>query len=56
MRGYEKIVLVTEEPSTPPPHDPGELDPAFSSGAAALGIVLGTAGLGYATYVYGSSL
>ena len=56
VRGYEKIVLVTEEPSTPPPHDPGELDPAFSSGAAALGIVLGTAGLGYATYVYGSSL
>lgn len=56
VRGYEKIVLVTEEPSTPPPHDPGELDPAFSSGAAALGIVLGTAGLGYATYIYGSSL
>ena len=56
VRGYEKIVLVTEEPSAPPPHDPGELDPAFSSGAAALGIVLGTAGLGYATYVYGSSL
>ena len=56
VRNYEKIVLVTEEPSTPPPHDPGELDPAFSSGAAALGIVLGTAGLGYATYVYGSSL
>lgn len=56
VQGYEKIVLVTEEPSTPPPHDPGELDPAFSSGAAALGIVLGTAGLGYATYVYGSSL
>lgn len=56
VQNYEKIVLVTEEPSTPPPHDPGELDPAFSSGAAALGIVLGTAGLGYATYVYGSSL
>lgn len=56
VRNNEKIVLVTEEPSTPPPHDPGELDPAFSSGAAALGIVLGTAGLGYATYVYGSSL
>lgn len=56
VQGYEKIVLVTEEPSTPPPHDPGELDPAFSSGAAALGIVLGTAGLGYATYIYGSSL
>ena len=56
VQNYEKIVLVTEEPSTPPPHDPGELDPAFSSGAAALGIVLGTAGLGYATYIYGSSL
>lgn len=47
------IVLVTAPPA---PDDPGELDPAFSSGAAALGIVLGTAGLGYATYVYGSSL
>ena len=49
----ESIVLVTAPPA---PDDPGELDPAFSSGAAALGIVLGTAGLGYATYVYGSSL
>ena len=47
------IVLVTAEPT---PDDPGELDPAFSSGAAALGVVLGTAGLGYATYVCGSSL
>lgn len=48
------IVLVTEEPT---PDEPGgELDPAFSSGAAALGIVLGTAGLGYITYVCGSSL
>ena len=57
VRGYEKIVLVTEEPAPPTPGDPGsELDPAFSSGAAALGIVLGTAGLGYATYIYGSSL
>ena len=56
VQNFEKIVLVTEEPSTPPPHDPGELDPAFSSGAAALGVVLGTAGLGYATYIYGSSL
>ena len=54
---YEKIVLVTEEPSAPPTDDPGgELDPEFSSGAAALGIVLGTAGLGYVTYVCGSSL
>ena len=51
------IVLVTEEPSAPPTGDPGgELDPEFSSGAAALGIVLGTAGLGYVTYIYGSSL
>ena len=57
VRGYEKIVLVTEEPSAPPTGDPGgELDPEFSSGAAALGIVLGTAGLGYVTYIYGSSL
>ena len=56
VQGYEKIVLVTEEPSAPPTDNPGELDPAFSSGAAALGIVLGTAGLGYATYIYGSSL
>lgn len=56
VQNYEKIVLVTEEPSAPPTDNPGALDPAFSSGAAALGIVLGTAGLGYATYVYGSSL
>lgn len=56
VRGYEKIVLVTEEPSTPPTDDPGELDPAFSSGAAALGVVLGTAGLGYITYAHISSL
>lgn len=56
VQNFEKIVLVTEEPSAPPTDDPGELDPAFSSGAAALGIVLGTAGLGYATYIYGSSL
>lgn len=57
VRNYEKIVLVTEEPSAPPTDNPGgELDPAFSSGAAALGVVLGTAGLGYVTYIYGSSL
>ena len=57
VRGYEKIVLVTEEPAPPTPGDPGsELDPAFSSGASALGVVLGTVGLGYATYIYGSSL
>ena len=53
----ESIVLVTEKPAPPTPDEPGdEIDPGFSSGAAALGIVLGTAGLGYATYVYGSSL
>lgn len=54
VQNYEKIVLVTEDPT---PGEPGgELDPEFSSGAAALGIVLGTAGLGYITYVCGSSL
>ena len=54
VQNYEKIVLVTEEPT---PDEPGgELDPGLSSGAAALGIVLGTAGLGYVTYVCGSSL
>lgn len=56
VQNFEKIVLVTEEPSAPPTDNPGELDPAFSSGAAALGIVLGAAGLGYLTYAYGSSL
>ena len=56
VQSFEKIVLVTEEPSAPPPDDPGELDPAFSSGAAALGVVLGTAGLGYITYAHISSL
>lgn len=56
VQNYEKIVLVTEEPSAPPTDNPGELDPAFSSGAAALGIVLGTAGLGYITYAHVSSL
>ena len=50
----ESIVLVTEEPT---PGEPGgELDSAFTSGAAALGVVLGTAGLGYLTYICGSSL
>ena len=56
VRNNEKIVLVTEEPAPPTPDEPGELDPGFSSGAAALGIVLGTAGLSYATYAYGTSL
>lgn len=51
------IVLVTEEPAPPTPDQPGdEIDPGFSSGAAALGIVLGTAGLGYITYAHISSL
>ena len=51
------IVLVTEEPAPPTPGEPGgDLDPDFSSGASALGVVLATAGLGYATYVCGSSL
>lgn len=56
----ESIVLVTEKPAPPTPDKPDEpgdeIDPGFSSGAAALGIVLGTAGLGYLTYAYGSSL
>ena len=56
VQSFEKIVLVTEEPSAPPTDDPGELDPSFSSGAAALGVVLGTAGLGYITYAHISSL
>lgn len=51
------IVLVTKEPAPPTPDEPGdEIDPGFSSGAAALGIVLGTAGLGYITYAHISSL
>ena len=57
VRGYEKIVLVTEVPAPPTPDEPGdEIDPGFSSGAAALGVVLGTAGLGYITYAHISSL
>ena len=53
----ESIVLVTEEPSAPPTDNPGdEIDPGFSSGAAALGVVLGTAGLGYVAYINGTSL
>ena len=51
------IVLVTEEPPAPPTDNPdSELDPAFSSGAAALGVVLGTAGLGYLAYAHISSV
>lgn len=53
----ESIVLVTEKPAPPTPDEPGdEIDPGFSSGAAALGIVLGTAGLGYVAYINGTSL
>lgn len=52
----ESIVLVTEKPAPSTPDDPGELDPAFSSGAAALGVVLGTASLGYVAYINGTSL
>ena len=56
----ESIVLVTEKPAPPTPDKPDEpgdeIDPGFSSGAAALGVVLGTAGLGYITYAHISSL
>ena len=53
----ESIVLVTEKPAPPTPDEPGdEIDPGLSSGAAAPGIVLGTAGLGYITYAHISSL
>lgn len=56
----ESIVLVTEKPAPPTPDKPDEpgdeIDPGFSSGAAALGIVLGAAGLGYITYAHISSL
>ena len=51
----KSIVLVTAEP-TPPTLDDSEIDSAFSSGAAALGVVLGTAGLGYVAYINGTSL
>ena len=51
------IVLVTAPPTPDKPDEPGdEIDPGFSSGAAALGIVLGTAGLGYVAYINGTSL
>lgn len=56
----ESIVLMTEKPAPPTPDKPDEpgdeIDPGFSSGAAALGIVLGAAGLGYITYAHISSL
>ena len=56
VQSFEKIVLVTEEPAPPTPDEPGELDPGFSSGAAVLGAVLGTAGLGYIAYAHISSV
>ena len=56
VQSFEKIVLVTKEPASPTPDEPGELDPGFSSGAAALGVVLGTAGLGYIAYAHISSV
>ncbi len=57
VQNYEKIVLVTEEHSAPPTDNPGgELDPGFSSGAAALGVVLATAGFGSIAYIYGTSV
>ena len=57
VRNYEKLVLVTEEPSAPPTDgSDSELDPDFSSGAAALGVVLATAGFGSIAYIYGTSV
>lgn len=57
VQNYEKIVLVTEEHSAPPTDgSDSELDPGLSSGAAAVGVVLGTAGLGYLAYAHISSL
>ena len=54
MQNYEKIVLVTEEPT---PDDPGgDLDPDLSSGASALSVVLATAGFGSIAYIYGTSV
>ena len=57
VQSFEKIVLVTEEPSAPPTDDPGgEIDPDLSSGAAALSVVLATAGFGSIAYIYGTSV
>ena len=57
VQNYEKIVLVTEEHSAPPTDNPGgEIDPGLSSGAAALGVVLATAGFGSIAYIYGTSV
>ena len=57
VQNYEKIVLVTEEHSAPPTDgSDSELDPDFSSGTAALGVVLATAGFGSIAYIYGTSV
>lgn len=59
VQNYEKIVLVTEEPSAPPTdtdNPGGGLDPDFSSGASALSVVLATAGFGSIAYIYGTSV
>ena len=57
VRNYEKLVLVTEEPSAPPTGgSDSELDTDFSSGTAALGVVLATAGFGSIAYIYGTSV
>lgn len=50
----QSIVLVTAEPT--PGGSDSELDPGFSSGTAALGVVLATAGFGSIAYIYGSSV
>ncbi len=54
VRNNEKIVLVTAEPT--PGGSDSELDPDLSSGAAALGVVLATAGFGSIAYIYGTSV
>ena len=54
VRNNEKIVLVTAEPT--PGGSDSELDTDFSSGTAALGVVLATAGFGSIAYIYGTSV
>ena len=57
VQSFEKIVLVTEEHSAPPTDgSDSELDTDFSSGTAALGVVLATAGFGSIAYIYGTSV
>ena len=50
----QSIVLVTAEPT--PGGSDSDLDTDFSSGAAALGVVLATAGFGSIAYIYGTSV